>query len=443
MATYKYTIKNYHAIKEADITLDGITVLSGVNGCGKSTLSRWLYYIINGSANYDENLFKDYQNDMYHLLNRIIFAFKDIDRSKKISNGEDDNLLQKVFLLAKRLKEFQYSSDNAIDNVYALFNHAIVIVGKFISDVFPLLSKPKKARILSFLRMDVDEEDCDYYNLFVQKYQFISNNHYNKLTKDLKNRPIQLFYYHIDYYDGDTPKYINLEEDGVEVLNNTRVYNIFNLRNAIYVDTPVSVTANDNENPFWKSLHEMMLADNKKDLSFEMKVLLRRIENLMGGVTYVEEDEILEDKTLRFRSSDNEINIDLSNVATGFKTLAYLQRLLENGYLNENTLLMIDEPEAHLHPQWIVDFAKLLVLLNKTLGLKIMLASHNPDMVAAIQAIASREGVSEYTNFYVAKPDAETPHQYVYKHLGTDVSEIFESFNIAIDSIRCYGDVCD
>ena len=47
MSKYKYSLYGYHAIEKADITINGITVLSGENGCGKSTLSRWLYYIIN------------------------------------------------------------------------------------------------------------------------------------------------------------------------------------------------------------------------------------------------------------------------------------------------------------------------------------------------------------------------------------------------------------
>lgn len=47
MSKYNFKIENYHAIGHADIDIDGITVIAGGNGCGKSTLSRWLYYILN------------------------------------------------------------------------------------------------------------------------------------------------------------------------------------------------------------------------------------------------------------------------------------------------------------------------------------------------------------------------------------------------------------
>lgn len=70
-----------------------------------------------------------------------------------------------------------------------------------------------------------------------------------------------------------------------------------------------------------------------------------------------------------------------------------------------------------------------------------MIASHNPDMVAAIHDIANKEGVLENTNFYVAQPENPKSHQYIFKDLGHDVGEIFESFNIALDNIGRYGRV--
>lgn len=114
-------------------------------------------------------------------------------------------------------------------------------------------------------------------------------------------------------------------------------------------------------------------------------------------------------------------------------------RLVENGYIDDKTLLMIDEPEAHLHPQWIVEFAHILVLLNKELGAKVMVASHNPNMVEAIQAIAKKEGVIDNTHFYMAY-ESEQRFTYEYKDLEQDVEGVFRSFNVAYQKIEQYGD---
>ncbi len=53
MNSYRFILEDYHAIKNADIILDGLTVLAGLNGCGKSTISRWLYGFVKYSNDFD------------------------------------------------------------------------------------------------------------------------------------------------------------------------------------------------------------------------------------------------------------------------------------------------------------------------------------------------------------------------------------------------------
>ena len=129
---------------------------------------------------------------------------------------------------------------------------------------------------------------------------------------------------------------------------------------------------------------------------------------------------------------------DLSDVATGIKAFSILRLLLKGGHLTENTLLIIDEPESNLHPQWIVEYARIIVMLNKELGVKFFLASHNPDMVSAIRYISEKEGILDNVNFYIAEKEEKT-FSYDYKYLMKDIEPIFESFNIAIDRINKYG----
>ena len=179
---------------------------------------------------------------------------------------------------------------------------------------------------------------------------------------------------------------------------------------------------------------ETGLSEDNKDIRF----LVLMLNKLLHGKIEVK-NNLLRQPEFLYTREDGLLNIPLSKVATGMKLFAYLMRLLQNGYLDDKTILMIDEPEAHLHPQWIVEFARLLVFLQSKLGVKILIASHNPDMVAAIQAISRRQNILEHVHYYLTEADENEPYKYNFKELGSSIEQIFESFNIALSRIQQYG----
>ena len=448
MNKYKFIVRDYHAIKEAEIKIDGITVLSGINGCGKSTLSRWLYYLINGAKEFDNFLYADYKEKISRIINRMQIACMDLSRFKRMNDHiQGKYTLDKLYEAAEKLKTLKVYSNEQVENVQDLFLQALHTTTDFLSETLTgNIPDARKSRIFNYFNMDVQGNDIHQaIEDFSERNERLIGNLTSKLYQNIEERPYQTFVELINkYFDNlnDAPSSIQLDEDGVNVMEGGHIATLFGLQNAIYIDTPMAIGAGDTENIFWNALREMMVYDKpNKNLSNEEKKFLLRIKDLLDGETILEEDDFLGAKDLRYISKDKKINIFLKDAATGFKTFSYLQRLLENGYLNEETLLMIDEPEAHLHPQWVVEFARLLVLLNKKLGLKIMLASHNPDMVAAIHDIANKEGVLANTNFYVAQQESPDNHQYVYKDLEHEIGEIFESFNIALENINRYGRV--
>ena len=99
--------------------------------------------------------------------------------------------------------------------------------------------------------------------------------------------------------------------------------------------------------------------DTFKKRVFNQKLdeFLDKINSLIEGCIYydIEEGEFL------FKKDGNTYH--MKNTASGVKQIGILQILLSNRLLNENSFLIMDEPEINLHPEWQVKFAKLIVLL--------------------------------------------------------------------------------
>lgn len=140
-----------------------------------------------------------------------------------------------------------------------------------------------------------------------------------------------------------------------------------------------------------------------KDLNF--KLFIKNASDgidIKDNVTSLMNGEFKKDEMGRFFFDKKGQKIELLNTATGIKYFGLFQVLSQNNYLNENTVLILDEPEVHLHPKWQLEMAKLIVELVKK-GVKILVNSHSPYMIEALKRYADREKIENKTNFYLAE----------------------------------------
>ena len=442
MGRYVYSLHDYHSIKRAVIDIDGVTVLSGVNGCGKSTLSKWLYYVVNGTNDFDKYVFDDFVGRIRSIVHKLSFAVRDIERG---GSDESSSFLQ---VAEFRLRRYVYDKNgfDGVDEVLALNEKVITRFCDALRKYLKGSPSPSASeRLLNFLEISLDDYATadEAVEALSQKYMQEATDIVDEYRREKETRRKEYFFklitreFKIDY---KAPNNIQLEEDGVKLFRKNLVGGFYNLDRAIYVDTPMAVSEyGGRDNLFWDNLRSLMLRDrNGFEPDAPCKRILMRIRRLLNGRVEIEKNDFDQNEMHYVR--EDGLDIRLEDTATGFKSFSYIMRLLENGYINDKTLLMIDEPEAHLHPQWIVEFAHILVLLNKELGAKVMVASHNPNMVEAIQAVAKKLGVLENTHFYMAK-EAENRFTYEYEDLGQDVEGVFKSFNVAYQKIEQYGSV--
>lgn len=430
MHKHTLSVRNYRAIHHADIALNGITVLTGENGCGKSTIGRWLYYIVNGLEEYDSYVFSAFKREVIELLPPIDRISLDFG----LSYNERRDFIRYSF----SIERVSYTPEEAFDTLHDL---VVRLLDRFFTALSSLQEKNGNEIVLERIIRSAELPDFTGQDLhdFIDQWRTALMEGYAKLEERFKsymaNRPGDVFFDGIRYRYKEkvSSKQIQLREDDIDLLSEEKVLQPYYLKSSLYVNSPLFLD-HDNNNRIWIDLKWKMVKDS--EVANVPEALLDEIKTIMGG-NIKDDDEFID--VLRYVSADGEIDIPIKDAATGLKTFAYLYRLIENGHITPETILVIDEPEVHLHPKWVVEFARILVRLHKQVGVKILLASHDPDMVAALQSIGEKEELGEKLNFYIAKRNEENKHQFDFISTGTDIEPIFDSFNIALDRIEEYG----
>ena len=432
MDKLSFRIKGYHAIHSAEISLDGISVVAGINGCGKSTISRWLYYLVNGVNGYEEyrlNQLADWGNSTILWLGRLVFPVSSNKREglQFCDSIEDMNALF--------LKKIEYAK---VQNMQ----------GALRGDSTPLI----RNSILSRLNIPQSASDSEIMQALDNEFYEVRGM-WDSKVKAIKETPVganELKKTIVEHFGivEDFPLDINLIKLGDELVHNDAIIPSYTITKAIYIDSAMGfMDSNDNIYHYNRELSILLDKANRDTTSNKEKVgqLSQLISQAIGGkVTLAETD--WGGQELCYESSEG-MKIPIKQAATGIKSFAMLSRLIENGHLDEHTLLIIDEPESHLHPQWVVEYARLLVLINKVIGTRIVVASHDPDMVEAIASISEKEGVTDNCHFYLAELETSKDSQtgqmhigttYQFRDLGQQIGDIFASFGLAQSKIDMY-----
>jgi len=136
------------------------------------------------------------------------------------------------------------------------------------------------------------------------------------------------------------------------------------------------------------------------------------------------------DKRIVFQRQNE--SILLKNVAAGIKYFGLLQKLAENNHLKADNLLIIDEPENHLHPEWQLLLAELIIKLVHQHKVYVLINSHSPYLIEALK-VYSDLSIKEKTHFYFN----ELTHKGVeVKEVTDDLSHLFETLSLPFQKLE-------
>lgn len=91
-----------------------------------------------------------------------------------------------------------------------------------------------------------------------------------------------------------------------------------------------------------------------------------------------------------YRNKKNQ-KFSIGAASEGVKKIAIIDRLLANGYLDDNSIIFIDEIESALHPEAVCRFLDIVDTIANDMGLQVFITSHSYFVIKKLFLIALKK----------------------------------------------------
>ncbi len=392
----KLYLKNIGKLAETSVEINGITVIAGENNTGKSTVGRALFAVFNSFYHIQEQIESERIESVKNWLDRGIYL--DSGRSSDVvlkmmnknivvrsivsridsyrANGKEKAIRQEILgLLQKFQKEEGIEFDkNSIEDI--------------VSHIEAIWSISDEEFMKTILTKNLNEE-------FYGQVCNIFTECAGEIQLSIKQQCVSVF----------------LEENEVAGIQNPDSFSLHT--EVIYLDDPFVL---DKQRMLWEllenkysghqgHLQEKIFLEKKEGNLVDEIIVKNKLKRIYDKISYICNGELTysnyEGAGYREKNSNRVLN--MKNLSTGLKTFVILQTLLKNGSIEQNSTIILDEPEIHLHPEWQLLFAELIVLLQKEFGVHVLLNTHSPYFLRAIQVYSAKYGIADRCRYYLSE----------------------------------------
>lgn len=396
----KIILQNIGMLKQAELDIDYLTVIAGENDNGKSTVGKVVFCIIKAMNRFKEDLQESKEYKINEKLENIFFLIRRI-----LNDSENKSLVD--FQNLSVLLDSEINIDEKVKYLEVILDK----IGQNTRVDFKVLSRLQK----------LTEETI---NIIKEP---------ENIQKSIENALNKVFLSEFDsniLLEGEEEGFISLYENtlkliDIKVTKDNRIHLLdkiepIEIKDATFIESPLILNNHDllirsqsglnlNRKNIDKlgipytTLHTKDLFDKLKKLSFNIffdddfeEIFRKKISDIVSGEIIYDNDK----KDFVYKK-DNKV-ISIKNTASGIKSFGIIQLLILNGVIDSNSILILDEPENHLHPNWQLKFARILVELSKY-NIYILVASHSPYMIEALKRYSENTELKEKTNFYLAE----------------------------------------
>lgn len=417
-------IKDFGVIKNADIKVDGITVITGNNNTGKSTIGKVFFSYFNSFHDMEikiDNVLKKkrYADYMEYLTNVLL----DIPELKDISR-------QFIRISIRKLSnKFVWNKEpvegDEIEKIIQEVGNRYNVQSQDIKIIQKLMVRASEEKLFDKYNADIDESEIEK-EIVTRYFNLIFDGQINSLSKQ-KDANISI------NIQGKNLSLVFIDNQCQSIVGNLTI-----LHQAFYLDDPfIADELNDR-------LRNLSLYDENQLLSIREHLLLNlsdlqensldkvadavifkdklgEIDTLLNNV--VEGEFIIDNDGLKLNQVKYMRPIKVSNLSTGLKSFVIIKRLLELGNLRNKDVLILDEPEIHLHPEWQIIYAKLIVLLQQKFDLSIIVTTHSVEFLDAIDYYSKYYKINDKCNYYMS---VEKDGGFEFQHVEGDLDKIYE-----------------
>lgn len=417
----KISLKNIGKVKEANIEINGITVIAGENNTGKSTVGKTLFSVFNSFYNIEETIKKERQKLIGSRITQYLI-------SKDFSIVSSNRIMDFIGDMARELLDKNPQTNNELKEI---------LITKFQKEIISF-----NDRFFNFKENEVSE-NIEFTNLVKMIFDILN----------LENSYIFKIYFQknlVDEFNGQINNLYNNDTGEIElsisnkkittIIKSQKIENIIGIEEkilslytrAIYIDDPFILDNNLHTREIFahKDYLKSILNSFKKEKNLVEDALIeKKLEKITNKLKNIFDGEILftsDGSRNKFKLKDSKEELDIRNLSTGLKTFAILKTLLNNGILEKNGTIILDEPEIHLHPEWQLVFAEIIVLLQKELELHILLTTHSPYFLRAIQVYSANHGIADKCKYYLAENEENSS---IIKDVSQKIDLIFKKLS--------------
>ena len=382
--TLKVTIEkgfkiDYYPVSE-DLTLElpPLTVLTGINGSGKTNFLRQFEGVDNFVFNGQDIKFT---NDMTTgLLNvdsewAVYFDSRDL-----VPDQVSSDMLDPRYNLADEYKHFNQYRDFYKD-IFNEFSEDINSSDLYIDDGNKKYTGDNINHLLEKHEID-DLDDKLYMNnvqlifRYIKKEDIMSvtKEEYYEYSKNLNIPNIAIFQTPLNILSGE---YLIKKRDFMRDETNRLLDDNTNPKEVFSKEILTQKFVELHGEPIWEKIHNEL---EESDV-FDFNILPPKIDNPEDVV----ELDWNKNPIHMYYKNNPDVPIDLRNLSSGEKTLFAIFMGIYN-ILNGNTpsMIILDEPDAHLHPSMCKKFMEMIDEFFIKKGIRVIITTHHPTTVAMV-----------------------------------------------------------